>query len=119
MWDKFKAINKGVREEILRAQEQYKKDNNKDSKLQECWDAWLKHKLGEFIDDGEKWVKKAIEDLKTKHKPEQSNDDDPLGHELYDAMTTILDLLVTEADEAIKISNFDLGLDDDAMDTSD
>ncbi|EAW15035.1 uncharacterized protein ACLA_004490 [Aspergillus clavatus NRRL 1] len=116
MWGKFKAINKGVRAEMLRAQEQYNKDNDKDSKLQDCWDAWLKHKLG---DDGKKWVTDAMEDLKTKHKPEDSSEDDPLGHELYDALTTILDLLATEAGEAIKISNFDLGLDDDAMDTSD
>ncbi|KAL4982471.1 glycoside hydrolase [Aspergillus falconensis] len=121
MWPKFKAINNNVREEMLRAQEQYKKDNNdKDSKLQACWDAWMNHKLKEFVDDGNKWVKKAIDDLKEKYKPEMSSEDDPLGHEMYDALTAILDVLQTEAAEAIKLSNFDLGLDDgDAMDTSD
>ncbi|KAJ5553988.1 glycoside hydrolase [Penicillium frequentans] len=119
IWGKFKTINTAVREEMFRAQEQYKKDNNKDPKLQDCWDAWLESQFKEFVDNGRNWVKDAVTDLKAKTKPEDSKEDDPLGHENYEALTFMLDLLQAEADEAIKISNFDLGLNDDAMDTSD
>lgn len=38
-------------------------------------------------------VKEAIEQLKTDKKPEDIKDDDPLGHEFYDALTTVLDIL--------------------------
>lgn len=95
---------------MLRAQEQYKTDKGKDVKLQECWDAWLDQQFGKFVNQGGNWIQNGITQLREKLKPEDSEEDDPLRHELYKAWTTILDLLKAEADEVIKISNFDLGI---------
>ncbi|KAJ5710985.1 glycoside hydrolase [Penicillium malachiteum] len=102
IWDKFKAINVD------------------DISLLDCYDAWMDYQLDTFVTKGNQWVKDAIEQVKTDWEPENSEDDDPLGHEYYRAVEIVLELLQGEADDAIDLSHFDLGLgESDAMDTSD
>jgi hypothetical protein len=120
IWKKFKSINEKVRDEMKRAQEQYKKTNKKDMKFLDCYDAWLNYQLGDFVNNGKNWVKDAIDEVKREKKPAESKENDPDGHKFYDALTTVLDILQQEADVAIQSSHFSLAKDDgDAMDTSD
>ncbi|KAI2675771.1 CAZyme family GH18 [Penicillium roqueforti] len=112
IWGKFKAINVDVRQEMQNAQDQYKKDNDKDISLLDCYDAWTGHQLNSFVTKGKKWVEDAIEKIKEAWKPTESKEDAPLEHENYEAVVENLDLLQKEADDAIDMSNFNLDLDD-------
>lgn len=102
---------------MLDAQTQYKKNTDKDVSLLNCYDAWMKDKLNELVEDGRDWVDQAIDDIKTQWKPKDSEADDPLGNELFQSLEEILQLLDQDAQSAIDSDHFDLDLDD--MDTSD
>ncbi|KAF7171570.1 hypothetical protein CNMCM5623_003945 [Aspergillus felis] len=119
VWAKFKAINDKIREEMERADQQYKKDKNKDLDLLGCWDAWMEHQLNKFVDGGRDWVKKALKDMEDHWVPSNfDNPQDPFMKQVCDAIQQVLPLLELAAAEAIKRSFFDLGLDGDPMDTS-
>jgi len=117
IWTKFKAINADVRTEMQTAQDQYKKTNSKDVSLLDCYDAWMDSQMNDFVKKGKDWVDKAVKKIQDDWKPKDDDSDLVKGN--YNAVQVILDFLAREADAAIQMSNFDLGLGDDSMDTSD
>lgn len=118
VWDKFKAINQNIREEMERAQDASGEDasGNKKENLLDCWDSFMNHKLEKLTEDGKNWVAKAIQDMK-KYWVAENFDNDGFMRQVCKAVHEQLALLEAKAIEGFEQALFDLGLGD-PMDTS-